>query len=387
MVDYQPGFPGKLRRDIMNQEIDNSEPESSTRPATNIKEIVFTILSWIITAFIVIGLVGFGVLNPLGLSSASYDTPTATPVPSPAQTLSGQNPEPTDEPSNTTEVKTIVRAANSHTEIETKSRASIIQYTVAQGDSVFSLAKQYNITPESLLWANESALNDSADALSPGITLNIPPVDGVYYQWKKGDTVESVAKEYKAKEDDILNYPGNKIDLSNPSIGEGSYIMIPGGSQELMSWANSSSGEGTTSVSASAFGPNGCSSTGGASGSGSFIWPTANHFLSGNDYYSGHLGIDIAADFGAGIVAADSGVVTYAGWSDTGYGNLVIINHGNGYQTFYGHLSDYYVSCGQSVSQGEAIGASGATGNATGAHLHFEVRYGGASVDPWSMLQ
>jgi len=100
----------------------------------------------------------------------------------------------------------------------------------------------------------------------------------------------------------------------------------------------------------------------------------------------GHLGIDIAAGEGAGIYAADSGVVVFSGWANGGYGNMVMIDHGNGYQTVYAHLSSVSAGCGQSVSQGQTIAYSGSTGNSTGAHLHFEVRYLGGFVSPWYVL-
>jgi len=124
----------------------------------------------------------------------------------------------------------------------------------------------------------------------------------------------------------------------------------------------------------------------GAYGSGTFIWPVDTHYLSGNDYWSGHLGIDIAAAQGAPVYAADSGVIVFAGWASGGYGNTVIIDHGNGYQTLYAHLSSVAVRCGQSVSQGAVIAYAGSTGNSTGTHLHFEVRYMGGFINPWYVL-
>jgi murein DD-endopeptidase MepM/ murein hydrolase activator NlpD len=370
----------------VNQEKENSNSENSaSRPASRGKEVLLSVFSWVITGMVVIGLIAFGILNPLGVSAAPANSPERTSPAAPTRVAASPEGGNSSGRATTTEIKTIVRAANYHTNIEKSGRDTVISYTVAEGDSIFSMAKQFNITPESLLWANEATLNDNPDALSPGITLNIPPVDGVYYQWKKGDTLESVAKQLNAKVDDILNYPGNKIDLSNPVIPEESYIMVPGGSREFRSWGEVVSG-GTVTESASAFGAYGCSSTNSASGSGSFMWPSADHSVSGNDFWSGHPGIDISAYVGQGVFAADSGVVVYAGWSTTGYGNLVVIDHNNGYSTRYGHLSDIYVSCGQAVGKGTAIGAAGSTGNSTGPHLHFEVRYGGSAVNPWSVL-
>ena len=126
----------------------------------------------------------------------------------------------------------------------------------------------------------------------------------------------------------------------------------------------------------------------GAIGSGAFIWPANNHFLSGFDYTpnANHFGIDIAGSVGDAVYAVDNGVVVYAGWNNWGYGNVVVVNHGNGWQTLYAHLSAYNVGCGQSVYQGNAVGAIGSTGNASGAHLHFEMMNNGAKVNPWNYL-
>ena len=133
-------------------------------------------------------------------------------------------------------------------------------------------------------------------------------------------------------------------------------------------------------------GPGGCDVTGGAYGGGAFVWPAGNHYLSGNDFWSGHRGIDVAAGMGAGIYASDTGAVVYAGPIGGGYGNMVMIDHGNGYQTLYAHLSQVNVRCGVSVSGGQMIGLAGSTGNSTGPHLHFEVRYMGGFINPWQVL-
>jgi murein DD-endopeptidase MepM/ murein hydrolase activator NlpD len=117
------------------------------------------------------------------------------------------------------------------------------------------------------------------------------------------------------------------------------------------------------------------------------VWPADSRSLSGNDYWSGHLGIDIAAGEGAPVYAADSGVVTMAqGGYNYGYGNVIQIDHGNGYSTVYAHLSNIGVGQCQSVSAGQWIGSAGNTGNSQGAHLHFEVRQGGGFINPWFVL-
>ena len=281
----------------------------------------------------------------------------------------------------------ISRKASMHTIIPSRPREEVVEYTVATGDSVFGIAKDFNIKPESVLWANYDLLQDSPDMLSPGMELKIPPVNGVYYQWKGGDTLESVASQFKAKVEDILSWPGNKLDLTNPQIKAGDWIMIPNGQREFRSWFVPQIARGKAGVSKSVYGPGACEgSYTGAFGTGGFIWPVASHVLSGNDFWSGHLGIDIAAGIGDQVVASDSGVIVFAGWSTGGYGYMVMIDHGNGYQTVYAHLSSVGVRCGQSVYQGGYIGSSGSTGNSTGSHLHFEVRLWGQFVNPWYVL-
>lgn len=263
-----------------------------------------------------------------------------------------------------------------------KPRYKLEEHRVARGDSIFAIAKSYNLKPETVLWANYDVLQDTPDSLRPGQILKIPPTDGIYYQWKEKDTLEGVAKEYKTTIDDIINYPGNNIDLSNPKIDSGSWVMLPGGSREIVQWLEPTIPRGASGTSPTH--QNACA--GGAVGGGGFVWPAGSHSLSGNDYWSGHLGIDIAAGEGAPVYAADSGVVTVAGWSNYGYGNMIQIDHGNGYSTLYAHLSAIFVSVCQSVGQGQQIGNAGNTGNSEGAHLHFEVRKGGGNINPWYVL-
>ena len=264
-----------------------------------------------------------------------------------------------------------------------KPRYNIEEYRVSRGDSIFAIAESFKLKPETVLWANYDVLQDDPHSLKPGQVLKIPPADGIYYQWKESDSLDIVANEFKAKVDDILNYPGKSIALADPKVESGSWVMIPGGQREFVQWivptiARGSSGTSPTSQSA-------C--PGGAVGSGGFTWPADNHFLSGNDYWSGHLGIDISAGEGAPIYAADSGVVTMAaGGYNYGYGNVIQIDHGNGYSTLYAHLSVIGVGQCASVSAGQWIGSAGNTGNSQGAHLHFEVRQNGGFINPWFVL-
>jgi murein DD-endopeptidase MepM/ murein hydrolase activator NlpD len=278
-------------------------------------------------------------------------------------------------------VDSLFRAANLHTIIPDRPRTAPQQYVVEAGDSVFGIAKQFKLKPETVLWANYNILNDNPNLLSTGQDLVIPAEDGVMVTVKDGDTIAGLANKYKANADDIIGWPDNKIDIADPKLVPGTTILIPGGQRETRSWVvptiwRQNSGANKTINAA-------CdTSNGTAYGSGGFIWPTVNHSISGNDFWSGHLGIDIAAAFGAPVYAADSGVVVYAAGISGGYGLMVMIDHGNGFHTLYAHLSTILVRCGQNVYQGQTIAYSGSTGNSTGPHLHFEIRYLGAFVNP-----
>ena len=261
-------------------------------------------------------------------------------------------------------------------------------YTVADGDSVFGIANQFGLTPESVLWANFSALKDDPQTISVGLSLNIPPTNGVYYQWKEGDTLESVAAQYKVDPSVILLWPGNHLDASNPQVQPGQYVMIPGGTGEIRQWIiptvfRPRSGANQTLGGQCTIPP------GNYWGTGGFIWPVPDHTIVGNDYWAGHLGIDIAASIGTPVRASDSGVVVYAGPIGGGYGIVVEIEHDTAahvYHTVYAHLSSVAVHCGQPVTQGQVVAYSGVTGNTTGPHLHFEVREDGGFVNPHMVL-
>jgi len=281
-------------------------------------------------------------------------------------------------------VRALARQTDPHTILQDVPRGKAVSYTVEAGDSVFSIATDYDLKPESVLWANYDQLKDDPQMLEVGLTLNIPPVDGVFYKWKDGDTVEGVASRYHVDASAILSYPGNRLDMTNPEIKPETFVMVPGGTSEFRQWVVPTIPRGKAGVST---GIDTCDTSGStAYGSGSFIWPTPVKQVSGNDYWGAHLGIDIAAGLGQYVYAADSGVVVYAGPIGGGYGNMVMIDHGNGYQTLYAHNSAVNVRCGQNVSQGQVIALAGSTGNSTGPHLHFEVRYLGGFINPWSVL-
>jgi hypothetical protein len=284
-------------------------------------------------------------------------------------------------------IQSVTRQADLFTIIPTRARQDVITYTVSTGDSVFAIARSFGLEPETILWANYELLNDNPDMVTAGMELIIPPLDGVLYVWQDSDDLQSVSDKFEAHLDDILSWSGNQLDLTNPEVDPGKSVMIPGGHREFRQWLVPTIPRGAAGVSSALYGSGVCpGGYEGAYGTGSFIWPASNHTLSGNDYWSGHLAIDIAAGEGAPIYAADSGVIVFSGPAAGGYGNMIMIDHGNGYQTLYGHLSSITVGCGRSVQQGQTIGIAGSTGKSTGPHLHFEVRYLGGFVSPWYVL-
>lgn len=289
----------------------------------------------------------------------------------------------------------IPRLAQVHTTIPTRPRTEVIIYVVKPGDSVFGIAEQFGLKPETILWGNYFTLADNPHALTEGQELNILPVDGTYHRWSAGEGLNGVAQGYSVTPEDIINWKGNNLnpetlgDWSNPNIEPGTFLVVPGGSRQYVTWSAPRITRANPGV-AKFIGPGACGTImDGAVGTGAFIWPSAAHFLSGYDYSpsTNHFGIDIDGDLGEPMWAADSGVVVYAGWNNFGYGNMVVIDHGNGWQTAYAHMQVITVICGQSVFQGTPTGTIGSTGKSSGPHIHFEMlhdNYG--KVNPWDFL-
>ncbi|NQS92098.1 MAG: LysM peptidoglycan-binding domain-containing M23 family metallopeptidase [Chloroflexi bacterium] len=281
----------------------------------------------------------------------------------------------------------ITRSAKLFTIIPERENTKPFSYLVASNDSMFGLAEIYDLDPESILWSNYNTLQDNPHSLKPGMELIIPPINGIYYQWEVGDDVDSVATKFETDPELIINWIGNDLDLLDPVIEAGDMVMIPDGKRDFQQWIIPTISRGAAGVSSGIYGDGACSGPfEGLYGGAGFIWPTAGHTLSGNDYWSGHLAIDIGLVIGEPVFASDSGVVVFAGWATGGYGNVVVVDHGTGYQTLYAHLSGVTSGCGQSVVQGQTIGLGGNSGNSSGAHLHFEVRLQGGFVNPWFVL-
>ena len=341
----------------------------------------------LVTAAIWLARIDFTRQTPLTLPAdlvAVTATPVAeviAPVHSPTPPPELGNVMPTPDPGD------VLRLADIHTIIPTRPRYEVSKYTVVANDTLFVIADKFNLDPETILWGN-TALADNPNLLSVGQELNILPVDGALRIVQAGDTLEKIAKAYHGTVDGIVNFPGNDLDPSEPVITNGQFIIIPGGWRDSVVWQLPVVTR-STGPSANTGEPGSCSGPfSGPTGSNTFVWPANNRFLSGTDYLpQGHPGIDIAAGLGAPLFASDTGVIVFAGLSYRGYGNLVIIDHGNGWQTAYAHLSQINVFCGGAIFQGQLLGLSGSTGNSTGAHLHFEMRHSQfGRVNPWMYL-
>lgn len=263
------------------------------------------------------------------------------------------------------------------TEIANKDyRDKVIDYTVEEGDTIGTVAQKFGVSEDTIRWENDLG---GKDVIKVGQTLKVLPVTGVSHTVKKGDTVYSIAKKYDVDAQQIVNYPFNAfVNDETFELAIGQNLMVP---------------EGVVAAPASAFSPLAQAprtrqitpNAGTVTASGQFIWPASGSITTNFVWY--HKGIDIANRAAPNILAADSGTVVVAGWPDNwGYGNRVIIDHGNGTRTLYAHLSAIYVVPGQTVARGAAIGRMGTTGRSTGIHLHFEVIRNGVHINPLSVL-
>ena len=248
-------------------------------------------------------------------------------------------------------------------------------YTVKSGDTVLGIAEKFGLDPETLMWSN-SLIEQSPDLLKIGDQLRILPLDGVLHVVKRGDTLSSIADKYSTDIEAIVQYASNGMASAEATLPIGKEIVVPGGTKPYVAPV---AGGSSTAYSVSR-------PPGALAGSGNFSWPTAGYVSQG--YWRGHPAIDIAGWLGAPVTAADAGYVILAGggWN-SGYGNYAIVDHGNGFTTLYAHLSTIFVQPGATVSRGQQLGTMGNTGNSTGPHLHFEIRYNGVPYNPTGYLR
>jgi LysM repeat protein len=246
------------------------------------------------------------------------------------------------------------------------------KYVVERGDTPSGIAFQFDIKTETLLGGNPF-LSQESSLMQPGMELTILPLDGVLHDVQPGDTLESISSQYGIPVEDIIAYEPNNLEFPFRLYPE-TQILVPGAVAEVFIWTPPTLNAVRSSGTGSGIAP-------AVVGTGTFVYPVGSRNFTQKFWY-GHPGIDIALAEGSGVFASDTGTVTFAGWNIYGYGNLVVINHGNGYETFYGHLSGINVFPGQVVNQGNVIGSVGNTGNSSGPHIHFEIRTSGNQDDP-----
>jgi len=254
--------------------------------------------------------------------------------------------------------------------VSDKVRDKIIEYEVAEGDTIKSVAQKFGVDEDTLRWQNDL----TGDKIKIGQTLEILPVTGIAHKVSKGDTVYSIAKRYDTEAQGIVDFPFNTF--SNDETFElaiGQLVIVPDGIKPAAIQTSPRIRQITPDA-------------GTVVASGQFVWPTAGSITQRFVWY--HKGVDIANRGTPAVLAADSGRVEISGWPDgNGYGNRVLINHGNGYKTLYAHLSRIYVIPGQTVARGAPIGQMGSTGRSTGPHLHFEIIQNGAYLNPLNYLK
>lgn len=251
------------------------------------------------------------------------------------------------------------------TEISDKPRDQVETYTIASGDTLSSIAQKFGVSIDTIKWVNDL----KRDSLTVGQELKIPPVTGIVHKVREGETIYTISKKYQTDAQKIVNFPFNDFsDLDTFALNVGQTLIVPDG---VMPEA--------VPVRAIPIPPVF------AGGTGQFQWPVGGLITQYPVWY--HMAVDIANPGLPGIAAADSGVISLVEYLRYGYGQHVIIDHGDGLSTLYGHMSEIYVKPGDRVSRGQIIGRMGSSGRSSGPHLHFEVRKNGITVNPLPFLK
>lgn len=313
----------------------------------------FVHLSIIAIALVV--LVGGGVFSKSGVISGSYPGVGANPLVAGATSEVGES--------------VIVSTITPVTVISDKPRDQVLEHEVGEGETVSAIGEVWGVSENTILWENNLA---ATSPIKVGQKLKILPVSGILHEVESGDTIYSIAKKYRASSQAIIDFPFNDIG-DDFGLASGQVLIVPDGTpQEAPKQAPTQylARENIPTPDLA---------------SGQFVWPAAGGLAQYFSWY--HPGIDIDNLGGGPILAADSGTVVVAGWPDNyGYGNRVIVDHGNGFTTLYAHMSAVYVSSGQTVSRGDVLGAMGSTGRSTGTHLHLEIRQNGVALNPLGLL-
>ncbi|HUG13621.1 MAG TPA: LysM peptidoglycan-binding domain-containing protein [Thermomicrobiales bacterium] len=254
------------------------------------------------------------------------------------------------------------------------SRDSVAWYTVREGDNVYTIATYYGLSAATVAYANELP---TTLLIHPDQQLVIPPADGLLISVEAGDSVEAIAARFGIPADIIRSFPFNHLP-GDAQPHPGDWIHIP--TLDPLDMSGGKGGAEEVPVSDPfASGPADETATTGATGT--FMWPTWGSIT--QEFHGSHNGLDIGNNAWTPIVAADGGVVTFAGWNDWGLGYAVAVDHENGFVTWYGHFAEHpAVAVGQRVAQGEWLGPMGSTGKSTGPHLHFIVMLDGVYQNP-----
>lgn len=264
-------------------------------------------------------------------------------------------------------------ANGANTLISNLPKGEMVEYRVVEGDTISSIAQKYGISIDTILWENNLK---SVEAIKPKQIIKILPVTGVKHTVKRGETIYSIAKYYGVDAQNIIDYPFNSFSNDETfALVAGQELIVPEGikPKEIIT--------GTKYI-AKIVAP-----IPGVVGEGNFMWPTSGGITQRYSWY--HPAVDIANASNPQVVAAASGTVVIAEWNGGGYGNFVVIDHGDGYQTLYAHLlnKSMVVKAGDKVTQGQKIGIMGSTGRSTGTHLHFEIKSGNVKINPLTKLK
>ncbi|MBI2645262.1 peptidoglycan DD-metalloendopeptidase family protein [Candidatus Uhrbacteria bacterium] len=257
---------------------------------------------------------------------------------------------------------------------------TIHTYAVQEGDTVSSIAQKFGIRAQTILWANQLM---EYSLLQIGQKLVILPSNGILYKIRQGDTLGKIAQRYSVSFDEIIS--ANKLAGSDATLAVGQIILLPNAIQPRIAEPQPQRQQTLLARIKNILVPQKQKSTGRRAGGASLLWPTSASRIT--QYFSWrHPGVDIAGPSSNDIYAAAGGVVIFSGWQ-RGYGNTIIVDHGDGKKTRYAHASKLFVYVGESVSRGEVIAKVGSTGRSTGPHLHFEVYAGKSRINPFSLIK
>lgn len=280
--------------------------------------------------------------------------------------------DPWDAPSPSSVLGASIDNSSTSTMVSEKMRDRILEYTVSQGDTVSTIAEKFGVSEDTIRWQNDL----SRDTIKVGDILEILPITGISHKVQKGDTVYSIAKKYDSSAQAIVDFPYNTfVNDETFELAVGQSVIVPDGvkpeavkTHSTPSWRSITPDAGSVVA------------------SGTYVWPASGRITQRYSWF--HKAIDIANASAPNILAADSGTVIVAGWLDNyGYGNRVVIDHGNGSKTLYAHMQSIFVKTGQTVARGDVLGRMGDTGRSTGTHLHFEIIKNGVYLDPLAVLQ